>query len=100
TSFKWSRPLPTFMATSSRGSIPHLTPDKIHQHSNIPSVHVGLEDFITSSVQDSPILSIETTLQRYLAYPQSTSLVLSARRANPVPINASWDDRIEINTID
>jgi queuine tRNA-ribosyltransferase len=25
---------------------------------------------------------------------------LAARRANPLPINASWDDRIEINTID
>ena len=100
TSFKWSRPLPTFMATSSRGSVPHLTPDKFHQHSNIPSVHIGLEDFITSPVQDSAILSIETTLQRYLAYPESTTLVLSARRANPVPINASWDERIEINTID
>jgi queuine tRNA-ribosyltransferase accessory subunit len=100
TSFKWSRPLPEFMATSSRGSIPHLTPDKIYQHSNIPSVHIGLEDFITSPVQGSPILSIETTLQRYLAYPESMSLVLSARRANPVPINASWDDRIEIITID
>lgn len=100
TSFKWSRTLPTFMAASSRGSIPHLTPDKIDQHSNIRSVHIGLEDFITSPVQDSPILSIETTLQQYLAYPESTSLVLSARRANPVPINSSWDDRIEITTID
>ena len=100
TSFKWSRPLPTFVATSSRGSIPHLTPDNIHQRSRIPFVHVGLEDFITSPVQDSPILSIESTLHRYLAYPESTSLVLSARRANPVPINASWEDVIEINTID
>ena len=100
TSFKWSRPLPIFTATSSRGSIPHLTPDNIRQHARIPSVHIGLEDFITSHVKTSPILSIEPTLQQYLVYPENTTLILSARRANPVPINASWDNRIEVNTVD
>jgi len=28
------------------------------------------------------------------------SVFFAARRANPLPINASWDDRVEINTID
>ena len=27
------------------------------------------------------------------------SLVFGARRANPVPINSSWDDKIELHTI-
>lgn len=98
--FSWSRPLPTYIATSSRGSIPHLTPDNLHQHTNIPYVHIGFEDFATSQVHTSPILSIEQTLQQYLAYPENMTLILSARRANPVPINASWDNKIEINTID
>jgi queuine tRNA-ribosyltransferase accessory subunit len=100
TAFQWLRPLPTFLATSSRGSIPHLTPDNIHRHTNIPSIYIGLEDFITSPVNNSPILSIGTNLQQYLAYPEELVLVLSARRPNPVPINSSWDNKIEINTID
>lgn len=99
TAFEWRRPLPRFMATSSRGSIPHLTPDNLHSHTRIPFVHIGLEDFLNSPPQSSPILSIETGLQRYLAYPENTTMVLSARRANPFPINASWDDKIEIYTV-
>jgi queuine tRNA-ribosyltransferase accessory subunit len=98
--FSWSRQLPTYIATSSRGSIPHLTPDNLYQQTNIPSVHIGFEDFATSPVHTSPILSIEQTLQQYLAYPENMTLILSARRANPVPINASWDNKIEINTVD
>jgi hypothetical protein len=27
-------------------------------------------------------------------------MVLGARRANPVPINASWDNKIEVQTVD
>ena len=63
-------------------------------------VYVGLEDFINSPAQDSPIFSIGMPLQKYLAYPERTTMVFSARRANPVPINASWNDKIEIQTVD
>lgn len=97
--FKWTRPLPTFIATSSRGSIPHLTPDHIDLHSNISYVHIGLEDFITIPAQKTALLSIPIPLQQYLAYPEKATLVFSARRANPVPINSSWDNKIELNTI-
>jgi len=97
--FKWTRPPPTFIATSSRGSIPHLTPDHIDLHTNISSVHIGLEDFITIPANKSVLLSIQTTLQQYLAYPENITLVFGARRANPVPINSSWDDKIELHTI-
>jgi hypothetical protein len=27
-------------------------------------------------------------------------VVLSARRSNPVPVNASWDDKVEVQTVD
>lgn len=27
-------------------------------------------------------------------------MILGARRANPVPINASWDNKIEVQTVD
>ena len=99
-SFTWTRPFPSYVASSSRGSIPHLTPDNILLHTNIDSVHVGLEDFITFPPQNSAIFSIQTPLQRYLAYPDKTSIVYSARRANPVPVNSSWDNKIEIQTVD
>ena len=98
-SFTWTRPPPTFLATSSRGSIPHLTPDHIDLHTNIPSVHIGLEDFITIPSYKSALLSINSPLQQYLAYPENISLVFGARRANPVPINSSSDLKIELHTI-
>ena len=97
--FKWTRPPPKFIATSSRGSIPHLTPDHIDRHTSLSSVHIGLEDFITIPAPKSALLSIPIRLQQYLAYPEKTTLVFSARRANPVPINSSWDDKIEVQTI-
>jgi hypothetical protein len=99
-SFQWTRPLPTYVVPSSRGSIPHLTPDNLHLHTNIPYAHIGLEDFITPPASNSPILGIQTSLHKYLAYPESTTVVFAARRANPVPINSSWNDKIEINTVD
>lgn len=100
TSFTWRRPLPTFIATTSRGSVPHLTSDNLHLHTKIPSVHLGLEDFLNGRAADSPILGITVPLQKYLAFPESMDVILSARRANPVPINASWDNKIEIQTVD
>ena len=98
--FSWSRPPPIFVATTSRGSIPHLTPDNIGPHTKIPSAHIGLEDFITTPAHKSAILSIPTPLQNYLALPEQISLFFSARKANPVPINASWNDKLEVHTVD
>lgn len=100
TVFSWRRPLPSFVAPSSRGSVPHLIPDNFHSHTNIPSVQVALEDFITSPPHNSPVFSIGIPLQKYLAYPEHTVMLFSARRANPLPINASWNDKIEIQTVD
>src|SRR5579859_6728424 len=99
-SLKWSRPLPSFIATSSRGSIPHLTPENLHLHTPISSVHIGLEDFITPPANQSAIFDIPVPLQRYLAFPEKIKVILGARRSNPVPINASWDTKIEVQTVD
>jgi hypothetical protein len=98
--FQWSGPPPTFIAPTSRGSVPHLTPDNVHLHTDIPSVHIGLEDFITPPAQNSALLSIQSSLCQYLAFPERTQLFFSARKANPVPINASWNDKIEVHTVD
>jgi Queuine tRNA-ribosyltransferase len=99
-SLQWTRPLPGYIATASRGSIPHLTFDNIQNHTQISSALVGLEDFIVTPLNQSPILSVEMNLHRYLAFPEDMTVVFSARRANHVPIVSSWEDKIEINTID
>ena len=53
-----------------------------------------------SPAAKSPILSIQPQIQQFLGLPEHISVFFAARRANPLPINASWDDRVEINTID
>jgi phosphatidylserine/phosphatidylglycerophosphate/cardiolipin synthase-like enzyme len=40
------------------------------------------------------------SLSQYLAHPEDVALVVSARRSNPVATNASWDDKIEVQTAD
>lgn len=35
---------PTFVATTSRGVIPHVTQDVLSKLTNIPAVYLGLED--------------------------------------------------------
>lgn len=98
--FTWPRPMPSLIATSSRGTIPHLTPENLSSHTGIKTVHIGLEDFLTPPAQNSAILQIPVPLHQYLAYPPEMELVLGPRRANPVAINVSWDNRIEIQTVD
>lgn len=35
---------PGFLAISSRGVVPHITPDVLSDHTQICGVHIGLED--------------------------------------------------------
>lgn len=39
-----SRPTPTFIASTSRGVIPHITQDVLSKLADIPAVYIGLED--------------------------------------------------------
>lgn len=38
---------PHYLASTSRGAIPHLTPDNVAAHSDIPGVYVPLEDCVS-----------------------------------------------------
>jgi queuine tRNA-ribosyltransferase subunit QTRTD1 len=35
---------PSYVAITSRGSIPHLTPDSVEQYTSVPGVYLALED--------------------------------------------------------
>lgn len=37
-------PTPQFIVPTSRGAVPHITPDVLAKHTSIKAVHFGLED--------------------------------------------------------
>ncbi len=46
---------PNFLAISSRGAIPHITPDVLSEHTGIRGVHMPLEDCKFEALQHSSI---------------------------------------------
>lgn len=46
---------PTFVAATSRGVIPHVTPDVLSKLTRVPAVYVGLED---CKCQASPVMAM------------------------------------------
>lgn len=78
---------PTFLASTSRGVIPHLTPDNVAQikHS-IPGTFAGAEDFLDALPNRTvPFLQAPVPIRELLCLPEETPIVLSTRRSLPVP---------------
>ncbi|TGO23255.1 hypothetical protein BPAE_0138g00080 [Botrytis paeoniae] len=80
---------PDFLAITSRGVIPHMTPDVIAAHAKVPGVHFALEDFIEKSNKTtiSPILNCpgaEPPLHAFTALSRSTISLLAPRRTPAV----------------
>ncbi|KAI0123218.1 tRNA-guanine(15) transglycosylase-like protein [Xylariales sp. AK1849] len=77
---------PNYFGITSRGAIPHLTPDVIARHTQIGGEYLALEDFLEiSQKRVSPAilhLSVDGTrpLHRYTATPSDIITVLGARR--------------------
>ncbi|ESZ96237.1 tRNA-guanine transglycosylase family protein [Sclerotinia borealis F-4128] len=76
---------PDFIAITSRGVIPHMTPDVIAAHARVPGVHFALEDFIEKSNKTtiSPILKYpgpEPPLHAFTSLSRSTISLLAPRR--------------------
>ncbi|KAI0009067.1 tRNA-guanine transglycosylase [Xylariaceae sp. FL0662B] len=79
---------PNFFGITSRGVIPHVTPDVLSKHTNLAGAYMALEDFIERShVQkgvDPPIYNRELgsrqPLRDFTATPTSVVTVLGARR--------------------
>ncbi|KAL2197302.1 tRNA-guanine(15) transglycosylase-like protein [Corynascus similis CBS 632.67] len=86
---------PNFIATTSRGAVPHITPDNVNKHLQTAGAYMALEDFIerpqqyakrTPPIYEAPTTAKHTTrLHRFTAMPQSVTTVLGARRIPAVP---------------
>ncbi|KFH41287.1 Queuine tRNA-ribosyltransferase-like protein [Hapsidospora chrysogenum ATCC 11550] len=81
---------PNFTAVTSRGVIPHLTPDIVSKYTFLTSAYMALEDFIEK--KDPPILktpppknhSSSRTLHNFTAFPSDIPTIVAARRLPPV----------------
>ncbi|KAH0522223.1 hypothetical protein TsFJ059_006107 [Trichoderma semiorbis] len=74
---------PNFFAVTSRGAIPHLTPDNLKRHTSVNGVYMALEDFIEKKeppIQNTPGGEGSRRLHRFTALPSNTLSVLGPRR--------------------
>ncbi|KAF6845099.1 tRNA-guanine transglycosylase family protein [Colletotrichum musicola] len=75
---------PNYIATSSRGVIPHITPDNLAKHARFGAAYLALEDFIEK--KNPAVLSIPSPdkrpLHTFTCLPESIATVLATRR-NP-----------------
>ncbi|KAI1370399.1 tRNA-guanine transglycosylase [Hypoxylon crocopeplum] len=77
---------PSFFGLSSRGAIPHMTPDVISKHVELSGSYMALEDFIEKSQKrvEPAIFNIPSDgkeiLHAYTATPTLVATVLGARR--------------------
>nr|POE87590.1 queuine trna-ribosyltransferase accessory subunit 2 [Quercus suber] len=81
---------PHYLAITSRGVVPHLSPDTFIRDTNLVGVYIGLEDFIERAPDQVPplyqFLSRDDTspLRRFIALSNRALCVLGPRRTPPV----------------
>lgn len=98
------RPLetPNFFAITSRGVIPHISPDIIAAHTQIGGVHMALEDFIERAMTGKPpIMHTPGTspLHTFTSLPKSLISLFAPRRTPAVaPPNGNSTTAISIFT--
>ncbi|KAI1848683.1 hypothetical protein JX266_005542 [Neoarthrinium moseri] len=78
---------PNFFGVTSRGAIPHLTPDTILKYTQTNGVYMALEDFLeksgkraTPALFTSPTDADGRRLHSYTATPSDVTIVLGPRR--------------------
>ncbi|KAG5438777.1 hypothetical protein PCANB_002497 [Pneumocystis canis] len=79
---------PNFLICSSRGTIPHMTPDHV-KNSCINGIYVALEDFIEypafkekkEEKELKPFLSCKGSLRDFVSVPLSNYLILGTRKS-------------------
>ncbi|KAL1877110.1 hypothetical protein VTK73DRAFT_8847 [Phialemonium thermophilum] len=80
---------PDFVAVTSRGAVPHITPDNLSRHVNAAGAYIALEDFIERSqvnpgrvppIYKMPPAPQSKPLHAFTVMPPSTITVLGARR--------------------
>ncbi|KAI9780106.1 MAG: hypothetical protein M1816_003191 [Peltula sp. TS41687] len=86
---------PHYIAVTSRGPIPHISPDMMRSHTQVNGVYVALEDFIEKAPRATPPVyrlqasPTESPLRRFIALQDNALLVLGPRRVPPVPCPGS-----------
>ncbi|KAI2466543.1 tRNA-guanine transglycosylase [Annulohypoxylon bovei var. microspora] len=78
---------PNFLGLTSRGAIPHMTPDVIAKHTELNGSYMALEDFVEKSqkrvvpaIYNTPESDGKETIHSYTATPTPVATVLGARR--------------------
>ncbi|KAL4913129.1 tRNA-guanine(15) transglycosylase-like protein [Aspergillus aurantiobrunneus] len=91
---------PHYIPLTSRGVVPHLAHDVMHDNTSIGSLFIGLEDFIEKREQrKKPSLPIplyavptaphESALRKFTCFPDDLLLILGPRRQPPIACPAA-----------
>ncbi|TWU77590.1 hypothetical protein ED733_007790 [Metarhizium rileyi] len=78
---------PNYTAVTSRGAIPHLTPDNVAKHTNLSAVYMALEDFVERKeppIYNTPEHHTLRRLHHFTALASDRSTILGARRCPAV----------------
>ncbi|KAK5164502.1 uncharacterized protein LTR77_009708 [Saxophila tyrrhenica] len=98
---------PHYVATTSRGVVPHITQDLFARATGINGVYVPLEDFIEKAPDKIPPLyqfkspDGSSPLRRFIALRERALLVLGARRTPPIiapAANPNTNTSVSIST--
>ncbi|KAK6498708.1 hypothetical protein TWF481_011285 [Arthrobotrys musiformis] len=91
---------PNFLAPTSRGVVPHLSPDNLERNTGVEGVFVALEDFIEKAPQRvPPLYTYPSPLRTFISLPASKFLVLSPRRSPAITCpKANSDANLSILT--
>ncbi|RDA85076.1 hypothetical protein CP532_3122 [Ophiocordyceps camponoti-leonardi (nom. inval.)] len=77
---------PNYAAVTSRGCVPHLTPDSLSKHTSLGAAYMALEDFVER--RDPPIYDTPPgdngRLHSFTALASDRATILAARRCPPV----------------
>ncbi|EPY51496.1 queuine tRNA-ribosyltransferase [Schizosaccharomyces cryophilus OY26] len=87
---------PCFIFPTSKGTIPHLTPDNIN-HNEVPVVYFGLEDSL-DLLEKSPILNADGEIDKWVAGTPSQSILIAPRRSSPLPSVSAGPHHIQVLT--
>ncbi|EPX73845.1 queuine tRNA-ribosyltransferase [Schizosaccharomyces octosporus yFS286] len=87
---------PCFIFPTSKGTIPHLTPDNINDN-EVPIVYFGLEDSL-DLLEKSPIFTVDGEIDKWVAGTPSQSILIAPRRSIPLPSVSAGPQNIEILT--
>ncbi|KAF4978020.1 hypothetical protein FZEAL_5545 [Fusarium zealandicum] len=73
---------PNYVAVTSRGAIPHLTPDNVAKHTSFDAAYLAIEDFLEK--KEPPVLNLPPgtprNLHSFTSFPPERALVLGPRR--------------------